>query len=410
MTSRQNDHKTVSILYKERHILKNFFASIKNAAHDQFFKKVHGSQLIYNSCWEDPRIDRELLKLDGNSRVVAITSAGCNILDYLLDDPAEIYAVDVNPRQNALLQLKLTLLQEGNYEDFFEVFGKGRHQDFPGLYDRIQDQLPLEARKFWGNKAKYFDQRGLKKSFYYQGAAGMAAWLFLKCLYLTRPGLRSLIFDLVEARTLAQQRRIYQDIEPRLWSGVSLWLARQPALMTMLGVPRPQIQLIQNEYPGGLSCFVQDKMRHVFTEVLISDNYFWRVYITGEYEPGCCPNYLRPKNFKYLRFRSSRVQTFTGTLTAFLKARPGNYSHFILLDHQDWLAWHTPAALKEEWELILENSRPGARILMRSAGLRLDFIPRSIAAALRFRPDLTERLHLTDRVGTYGSLHFAEVA
>jgi S-adenosylmethionine-diacylglycerol 3-amino-3-carboxypropyl transferase len=47
---------------------------------------------------------------------------------------------------------------------------------------------------------------------------------------------------------------------------------------------------------------------------------------------------------------------------------------------------------------------------MRSAGFRLDFIPRSIAAALRFRPDLTERLHPADRVGTYGSLHFAEVA
>jgi hypothetical protein len=40
--------------------------------------------------------------------VVMITSAGCNALDYVLDLPAEIHAVDVNSRQNALLQLKLS--------------------------------------------------------------------------------------------------------------------------------------------------------------------------------------------------------------------------------------------------------------------------------------------------------------
>jgi DNA-binding NarL/FixJ family response regulator len=56
------------------------------------FHHVHGGQLIYNACWEDPRIDRELMRLNAKSRVVMITSAGCNALDYLLDGPAEIAA------------------------------------------------------------------------------------------------------------------------------------------------------------------------------------------------------------------------------------------------------------------------------------------------------------------------------
>ncbi|MFP4054703.1 MAG: DUF3419 family protein, partial [Phycisphaerae bacterium] len=51
--------------------------------HDAFFRHVHGGRLIYNTSWEDPRIDRELLELDGDSKVVMITSAGCNALDYL---------------------------------------------------------------------------------------------------------------------------------------------------------------------------------------------------------------------------------------------------------------------------------------------------------------------------------------
>ena len=167
-----------------------------------FFQKIHGSRLIYNTCWEDPRIDRELLELDGDSRVVVITSAGCNVLDYLMDGPAEIHSVDVNPRQNALLQLKLALIETGDYNDFFRGSSAGDGTtDFQALYKRLADQLPPEARDFWSDKAGYFSQRGLKKSFYYHGTTGMAAWLFLKYLYLTRPRLRSLIFDLVDARS-----------------------------------------------------------------------------------------------------------------------------------------------------------------------------------------------------------------
>ena len=97
------------------------------------------------------------------------------------------------------------------------------------------------------------------------------------------------------------------------------------------------------------------------------------------------------------------------TVAAFLRQNPGSYSHYVLLDHQDWLAAHNPAALREEWELILANSRPGTKVLMRSAGFDIDFVPEDIRTRLRFSPEVTEALHLQDRVGTYGSLHFGEV-
>ncbi len=104
------------------------------------------------------------------------------------------------------------------------------------------------------------------------------------------------------------------------------------------------------------------------------------------------------------------MHTCNATVSHFLKDHPGAYSHFVLLDHQDWLAWHQPRALEEEWRLILANSRPGSRILLRSAGDDLSFLPDWTRRALRFFPTLTEPLHRQDRVGTYGSLHFAEVA
>ena len=71
----------------------------------RLFAAVHDRNLIYNTCWEDPALDRVALDFRPDDRVLVITSAGCNALDYLLAGPAEVNAVDMNPRQNALLEL-----------------------------------------------------------------------------------------------------------------------------------------------------------------------------------------------------------------------------------------------------------------------------------------------------------------
>ncbi len=99
----------------------NPILQIMDKTRQRVFHYIHDNNLIYNTCWEDPRIDRKLLKLDSSSEVAMITSAGCNALDYLLDNPSDVHAIDVNPRQNALLELKNTSLKETGLPGFFLV-------------------------------------------------------------------------------------------------------------------------------------------------------------------------------------------------------------------------------------------------------------------------------------------------
>ena len=379
------------------------------AAHDKLFQHVHGSNLIYNCAWEDPRIDRELMQLDAESSVVMITSAGCNSLDYLLDNPAKIHAIDVNHRQNALLELKMALIQRNEFDDLFEMFGIGSHMNYTAIYQSVRAQLSESGQGFWDRRIGFFNPKSLKKTFYYHGTSGVAAWVMGNALFRLRPNIKNFAVCLLDAKSLEEQRQAYELIEGEIWGKFTNWLIRQPALMTLLGVPRPQIKLIEDSYPGGLTGYVKDKLKHVMTELPIEDNYFWRVYITGSYTLNCCPNYLRSENQGVLRERMDRLKPYTGTVANFLRENPGCYSHYVLLDHQDWLAWNDPVALREEWDLILANSRPGTKILMRSAGLDLSFVPDEIRARLRFQPERTEAMHQLDRVGTYGSTHFAEV-
>ncbi len=372
---------------------------------DSFFKSVHGNNLVYNTCWEDPRVDRQLLGLNANSRVVMITSAGCNALDYLLDGTAEIFCVDINARQNALLNLKQAAFQT-SHEDLFKLFGKGYYVGIKDFFKKaLAPHLPDVARKYWNRHYYFFSGKGLRKSFYYYSTSGVFAWLFRQYCAV-RPKLRRTIQLLIEATDIQSQTAIYNRLEPILLNGFIRWVLRRHVTLSLLGVPRQQRQLILNEYPGGMAGFIASSLRNVFTNMTVSDNYFWRVYITGHYTAQCCPNYLKPEYFEFFRENRGRIRTFSTTVTKFLQQNPGKYTHFVLLDHQDWLAAYAPELLAEEWEHILKNAAPKAKVLFRSASLGREFVPEFAKEAFEFQDEKTAYLQKTaDRVGTYATTH-----
>jgi S-adenosylmethionine-diacylglycerol 3-amino-3-carboxypropyl transferase len=317
--------------------------------------------------------------------------------------------VDVNPRQNALLELKVALFEHGDHAELFRLFGEGARPDFRNLLGELAPRLQPYAKKFWETKHYYFESTRVNPSFYYCGASGRVARIFLQGLAKTSPKARGLAECLVEAKSLDEQSALYDRLQAGLWNAFNSWLLNQPFTMALLGVPRPQIQIIEKTFPGGINAYIRTKIEYVLTKLPMQDNYFWRVYATGRYTTECCPNYLLAKNFAALRNRTGRVCTHNTTVTNFLRQNPGEYTHYVLLDHQDWLASHDMEGLCEEWDLVLKNSRPGTRILMRSAGPEIDYIPAQARARLRFFPELTDSLHLQDRVGTYGSTLLAEV-
>ena len=373
------------------------------------FSQVHRSQLIYNTCWEDPRIDRELLHLGPTSRLMTITSAGCNAIEYLLDDPQEIVCVDLNHRQNALLELKRAVILNLEYEDLFQWFGRGHHPRARELYRGFRATLPAYARDYWDRRIDYFVKRKLRRGFYYRGSSGFAAWLLKNLCFQLRPGVRREIYDLLESDTLEEQRAIYQRVEQRLWNGAVEGLLRSPIMMNMVGVPAPQLNLINRDTPGGLVAFVRGCLRNVFTQRSLSDNYFWRVYLRGEYSPSCCPAYLREENQTILRNRLERLTAHTIGFSEYLSVRGETFSHFVLLDHQDWLAWHRPDLLAEEWGEIRKHAQSGTKVLMRSAGIDVDFCAPSVDGWLAWRNERARELHAMDRVGTYASCHLGVV-
>jgi S-adenosylmethionine-diacylglycerol 3-amino-3-carboxypropyl transferase len=395
--------------------------STRQKLNSRIFKAVHRRNLIYNTCWEDPALDRAALELGPRDRVLVITSAGCNALDYLLAGAGEVNAVDVNPIQNALLELKRGAIRGLDHASFFELFGEGQTPQAKQMYhDAIRAHLSPAARAYWDKRISFFLGRGWRRSFYYRGTSGLLAKVVLTNVQLLHR-LRGPMEEMLAARTVEQQREVYHEkVEQRIWTPWLRWFLSRSFTLTLLGVPWPQRDQITRQYAGGVAQFIRDALEAVLCRLPFRDNYFWRVYFQGRYTHDACPEYLKRDNFERLRALLSRLRIHTASVTDFLRRAEPGLTRFVLLDHMDWMAHVNPQALAEEWDAIFAAAAPGARAIFRSAGLTVDYLDhltvthrgrrRELSSLLRCHPEKAAALHAVDRVHTYGSFHIADLA
>ena len=383
--------------------------SLRDRLDHVVFNAIYSRNLIYNACWEDPAIDRQALAIGADDTVLAITSAGCNVLDYALLGPRQIHAVDANPRQTALLELKIAGIRKLDFEDFFAIFGKGYHADFRRLYQsRLREGLSDFARTWWDRHADWFtNPRG---SFYFHGLSGLVA-RGVQRYFRLRPRLGQAMHALVRAGDMSEQRQIYDlRVAPLLWNTAVNWEISRQFVMSLLGVPYPQRKLVEAQHTKGLASFIREVVEYVFRQLPLSSNYFWRVYLTGHYDRECCPEYLKEGSFLALKNGLVNcISTHTTTVTGFLDAHAQPISRFVLLDHMDWMSSYYPEALVEEWNAISAHAAPGARILLRSAHARPAYLEnielgperRRLREQFTFHDEAASALQIHDRVHTY---------
>lgn len=384
------------------------------------FHWVHRNNLVYNTCWEDPRLDHAALKLSSQDHVLVITSAGCNALDYALAAPQHVYAVDMNPRQNALLELKMAGIRQLEYEDFFRMFGEGYLANVASIYtQKLRPELSAWAGRYWDRWITFFANP--ERPFYFRGTSGTFASLLN--LYVDRVlRVREWLDAILAASSVSEQRQIYEKyLRDRFWTKSLKFAMGRDAMLSMVGVPRIQRQQVERDYEGGIVRFVQDCVEAVFTHLPLVDNYFWRVYLMGRYTRECCPEYLKAAQFQRLQEGLvDRVTTHSATVQRFLEISRPTISRFVLLDHMDWMSGHQTDQLRGEWQAIIDHASPAAKLIWRSGGLQTDFVDRvvvqrqgqccEVSELIAYDRELAEQLHGLDRVHTYGSFHIARLA
>lgn len=335
------------------------------------------NKLIFNTCWEDPQIDRKLFNIDKNSHLLTITSAGCNALEYLLDDPKEVNCCDINPAQNSVLELKIALFKNGDYELMWDFFGEGGKKGLEKAFkEKLKKHLSEKAVQYWDKNINYFTD---KKSYYRRGASGKASTLIMTYLK-SKKKLKNAIEELFEANSIAEQKEIFYKVEDKLWSNFTKLLLDNYLIHYLLGVPRNQYRVAMLN-DSSLYTYIKHHFKIVFTEYPARENHFWKVYFYGKYDKYAMPNYLKKENFEEIRSKVDRINIHYTPLQDVLETRP--ITHINLLDHQDWHIGKSSYII-DLWNDIIEKDSL-KHVLMRTASPAFD-LPDEIKEKFNFTP------------------------
>lgn len=348
------------------------------------------ARLMFAQSWEDPECDRAALRIRPDEAVLAVTSGGDNVLDLLRDDPARIVAIDINPAQAWLFELKRAAFRQLDHPALCDLLGLGATNRARGLYRYMRMGLPVQARAYFDEREHWFTEGLLVQG-------GFERYFALLRRIIALAVGRSAMAALFRLEP-AQQADFFRE----RWDG---WRWQ---LLMRIGCSRAMLgnRLDPSWFAGsGTSDFGSHFLqlaRHVLVALPARDNWFLAQILLGRYHEQSVPAYLRAENFAAIHERVERVELVIADIADGLRAQPGGSIDAFALSN---VFEYSPAELFESGkDEVVRVARPGARIAHRNL-----LAPRRFAQDERFTFDaeLSERLQQADRGFIYSRFEAA---
>lgn len=329
---------------------------IKALIHDRVF-----ADLLYAQCWEDPQIDREAFAIQSDDIVFSITSGGCNLLSFLLDDPSKIVALDINPAQNYLLELKIAALRVLDYEELLAFTGVKESARRLEYYQKLRSLLSENALHYWDNQRKKI-LSGIIHSGRYEAYMHLLRKWF--CMLMGKS-----IVERLYALNDCPERCLYYE---RKWNALrwrfftQIFLSR--FIMTML-FTRTFFDQLDESFSFGKH--FRNRIKRAVTLLPLKENHFFSYILLGQYyNTDHLPSYLRKENFELIRKRLDRIHIVTCNCEEYFSTlEAGSISKFNFSNIFEWMPC-------DKYENILRETiriaREGAIITYRNL-----LVPRS---------------------------------
>jgi S-adenosylmethionine-diacylglycerol 3-amino-3-carboxypropyl transferase len=318
--------------------------------------------MLYAQCWEDPEPLVRALAVTPKDDVLSIASAGDNSFALLLQRPKTLTAVDFNPAQLHLMELKMVATQL-DFAEFAIFLGARPGKRRAATYRQLRAALSAGARQYWDRHGESIERGVIHCGRLERYLAGFRRWV-LPLIHS-----RALISELLTAPGLSLQRELYAEHwDTRTWR----WLFRlffSRAVMARCGRRREWFAHVAD---GDIAETLLERTRLGLTAVPTRDNYFLEYMLTGCYRDlNAGPLYLRPAHFGLLRDTVHRIRLVHSDLNGWLgRVRAGTYTCFNLSDVFEYMP---PAEADATWRLLVRSARSRSRLVYRTL-----FVPRQV--------------------------------
>ena len=366
--------------------------------------------LVYPQIWEDPEVDMEALKIGPETRMITITSGGCNMLSYLTRDPRQIIAVDLNTAHIALSKLKLEGARHlPNHATFYRFFGEADEKANLAAYKRfLKGKIAKDVEDYWEARDLLLRKRItlFSRDLYQHGLLGYFIWAG----HLIAKAYGVNLQHLTQTNSRTEQRSYFEKhLAPLFDKRLVRWMTSKKLSLYGLGIPPAQYEALASAGNGSMSEVLKQRLENLACNFDLSENYFaWQAFGKryGGGPSGPLPPYLQEDHFNTIRERVDRVSVENASFTERLKSEAdGSLNGYVLLDAQDWM---NDEQLNEIWAEITRTAAPGARVIFRTAA-EPTILPGRVADDILGQWEYKEKqsadFHARDRSAIYGGFH-----
>jgi S-adenosylmethionine-diacylglycerol 3-amino-3-carboxypropyl transferase len=325
--------------------------------------KNYNHRINYSADNEDSSTEIEALANGARSRLICITAGGGRVLNLLVNQPKEVWAVDVNPCQCYLLELKLAALRTFDYPAFIAFMGIAPLDSRMEAYHAIRPQLSPEAAAYFDRNIKY-----IKKGVLFQGNLERFFALTSKIVHLPLFGGFRRLFDFDD---LDEQREyLNRKWDSLFWRGLKNLLCRKKFLYLVADDPG-FLRYLPEELPVHEAIF-ECIYRYLWNN-LAKENHLLSLIVFNRYvnEPSV-PHYLQKEPFEKIKaaLDEAEIKIINGLIGDVLKEAPEDtFNGYSISDIASYMS---KPAFYELLDNIIRTAQACAKLCARHCFIPLD--------------------------------------
>jgi len=311
------------------------------------------NRLNYSLGNEDWHVEEQALNVKTNDKIVCVTASGDRPMHLLLTDCEKVSAIDMNPIQNYLLELKLAAISCLDYDDYLAFIGCDKSDNRLKTFLKLKKFMSNEAFQFWKKN------RGLiKKGVIFQGKVEKLTKATSKLLNLLG---HKQIKKLFSFNDLGEQRNfISKEWNASLWEKV-FQISLSPKLVRIFINDPGIISHIEPDInPGN---YIYSRILQYLDQNVAKNSALLQLVLTGKLTKEAYFPYLTFDGYTKIRENTSKINIKTGNVIDYVtESQNGSYDCFSMSDIASYMPQDSFDKLVRG---INHAAAPGARFCLR---------------------------------------------
>ena len=274
---------------------------------------IHKNTIRYSQTWEDSEIVLQALDIQQNDVVFSIASGGENVFAIISKTENDVFAIDYNPLQIFIAELKLIAIKNLDIEQYLKFIGIKKSKNRKQVFNQLSSQLSEECKLYFQN-----EQKSIKKGIIHIGKFEKYLRIFSKFI------IPILISSFTLKKAINSDNKKYQHKNyQKIWNNWRWRLIGElffgKSVMQKMG--RHKIMFKHNDRNNTGKIYL-DRAEEFLKNGAIHKNHYLDYILTGNFSENL-HYYLQQEKFNNIKKKKNTYFSSTDILS-FLKSKPDN--------------------------------------------------------------------------------------